>query len=143
MAKMFQGSQKPLLLIGHGAVISRAGKAISQLAEKLKAPITNTLLGKGAFPETHRLSLGMLGMHGTAYANKALTMCDLILSIGSRWDDRINGNPAKFCIGAKKLHVDIDPAEMGKIVQPDASAIGDARLIIEELIKHVEPLDTK
>jgi len=143
LAKAIKGSQRPVLLIGHGAVISRAGEAIKKLAEKLKAPVTNTLLGKGAFPETHPLSLGMLGMHGTAYANKALTRCDLIFSIGSRWDDRINGNPSKFCIGAKKLHVDIDPAEMGKIVQPDASATGDARVIIEELIKHVEPLDTK
>ncbi len=142
LAKMFKGAKKPLLLIGHGAVISRAGKAIMELAEKLKAPITNTLLGKGAFPETHPLSLGMLGMHGTAYANKAVISCDLICSIGSRWDDRINGNPSEFCIGAKKLHIDIDPAEMGKILQPDASAVGDARLIVEELIKHVEPLNT-
>ena len=143
MAKMFKGSKKPLLLIGHGAVISRAGKAVMQLAEKLKAPVTNTLLGKGAFPETHQLSLGMLGMHGTAYANKALTMCDLILSVGSRWDDRINGNNNEFCMGAKKLHIDIDPAEIGKIVKPDASCVGDARLIVEELIKHVEPLETQ
>jgi len=143
MAKMFKGSQKPLLLIGHGAVISRAGKAVVQLAEKLKAPVTNTLLGKGAFPETHQLSLGMLGMHGTAYANKALTMCDLILSVGSRWDDRINGNNNEFCLGAKKLHIDIDPAEIGKIVKPDASCVGDARLIVEELLKHVEPLETE
>jgi len=143
MAKMFKGAKKPLLLIGHGAVISRAGKAIMELAEKLNCPVTNTLLGKGAFPETHRLSLGMLGMHGTAYANKALILCDLILSIGSRWDDRINGNPAEFCIGAKKLHIDIDPAEMGKIIQPDASVVGNARLVVEELVKLVEPIDTK
>ncbi len=143
LAQLIKGSKKPLLLVGHGAVISHAGKAIKELAEKLGAPVTNTLLGKGAFPETHPLSLGMLGMHGTAYANKALTRCDLIFSIGSRWDDRINGNNAEFCIGAKKLHVDIDPAEMGKIVQPDASVVGDARLIIEELVKLVKPLNTK
>lgn len=143
LAKAINGSKRPLLLVGHGAVIAQAGPAIKKLAEKLNAPVTNTLLGKGAFPETNPLSLGMLGMHGTAYANKALTRCDLIFSIGSRWDDRINGNNAEFCLGAKKLHVDIDPAEMGKIVKPDASAVGDARLIIEELVKHVEPLDTK
>lgn len=141
-AKLFQGSKKPLLLIGHGAVIARASKAVFALAEKLKAPVTNTLLGKGAFPETHPLSLGMLGMHGTAYANKALINCDLICSIGSRWDDRINGNNDEFCIGAKKLHIDIDPAEIGKIVKPDASLVGDAREIVEELVKHVQPLDT-
>ncbi len=143
MAKIFKGSKRPLLLIGHGAVIARAGKAIRELAEKLRSPVTNTLLGKGAFPETDRLSLGMLGMHGTAYANKALTMCDVILSIGSRWDDRINGNNQEFCLGAKKLHIDVDPAEIGKIVKPDAYCVGDARLIVEELVKHVEPLETQ
>ncbi len=142
MAKMFKGSKKPLLVIGHGVIISGASSAVRELALKLKAPVTNTLLGKGAFPETHPLSLGMVGMHGTAYANKALTGCDLICSIGCRWDDRINGNNDEFCIGAKKLHIDIDPAEIGKIVQPDAHVIGDAKLVVEELIKHVEPLET-
>ena len=143
MAKMFKGSKKPLLLVGHGAVIAEAENAVRALACKLKSPVVNTLLGKGVFSETDPLCLGMLGMHGTAYANKALTNCDLICSIGCRWDDRINGNNDEFCIGAKKLHIDIDPAEIGKIVQPDASVVGDARLVVEELIKHVEPLDTK
>ncbi len=143
MAKMFKGSKRPLLLVGHGAVLSGASRAVKELAYKLRSPVTNTLLGKGCFSETDPLSLGMLGMHGTAYANKALTRCDLICSIGSRWDDRINGNNAEFCLGAKKLHIDIDPAEIGKIVKPDASCVGDARLIVEELVKHVEPLDTK
>ena len=143
IAGLFNGSTRPLLLVGHGAVLSRAGDAIKKLAYKLQAPVTNTLLGKGEFPETDPLSLGMLGMHGTAYANKALTRCDLICSIGSRWDDRINGNPQKFCVGAKKIHIDIDPAEMGKIVLPDASCTGDARGIVEELIKYVKPGDTK
>ena len=142
MAKMFKGSKKPLLLVGHGAVIANAEQAVRALARKLKSPVTNTLLGKGVFPETDPLSVGMLGMHGTAYANKALTNCDLVCSIGCRWDDRINGNNDEFCIGAKKLHIDIDPTEIGKIVQPDASVVGDARLVVEELIKHVQPLDT-
>lgn len=143
MAKLFKNSKRPLLLVGHGAVISRAGDAIKKLARKIQAPVTNTLLGKGEFPETDPLSLGMLGMHGTAYANKALTRCDLICSIGSRWDDRINGNPNKFCVGAKKLHIDVDPAEINKIVKPDAQCIGDARLVVEELLKHVKPCDSK
>ncbi len=143
MAKMFKGAKRPLLLVGHGAVLSRAGDAVAKLARKLNSPVTNTLLGKGEFPETDPLSLGMLGMHGTAYANKALTRCDVICSIGSRWDDRINGDTKKFCVGAKKLHIDIDPAEIKKIVQPDASCVGDARLIVEELVKFVEPCDTK
>jgi len=143
MTGMFKGSQKPLLLVGHGAVISRAHKEILALAEKLQAPVINTLLGKGAFPESHPLSLGMVGMHGTAYANKALINCDLILSIGSRWDDRINSNNEEFCIGAKKLHIDIDPAEINKIVKPDYSIVGDIKQVLQELIKHVKPLDTE
>ncbi len=142
MAKMFKGAKKPLLLIGHGAVIANAGDAIKRLAEKLHAPVTNTLLGKGEFPETHKLSLGMLGMHGTAYANKALINCDLILSIGSRWDDRINGNNNEFCVNAKKLHIDVDFAEINKIVKPDAWVVGNAKEVVEELVKLVEPLDT-
>ncbi len=142
MAKMFKGSKKPLLLIGHGAVLAKAGDAIHKLAQKLRAPVTNTLLGKGEFPETDPLSLGMLGMHGTAYANKALVNCDLILSIGSRWDDRINGNNNEFCVNAKKLHIDIDFAEINKIVKPDAWVVGNAKEVVEELVKLVEPLDT-
>lgn len=143
MAKMFKGCKKPLLLVGHGAVISHADKILRTFVEKLRSPVANTLLGKGAFPETHPLSLGMIGMHGTAYANKALINCDLICSIGARFDDRVNSNNEEFCIGAKKLHIDIDPAEINKIVKPDAFVIGDARLVLEELINYVEPLDTK
>lgn len=142
MAELLSKAKRPLLLAGHGAIISGASEEVKALSEKLKAPVTTTLLGKGAFPETHELSLGMLGMYGTAYANKALLTCDLIMSIGSRWDDRINGNPNKFCVNAKKLHIDIDPAEIGKIVKPDAYAIGDAKLILQQLIKKVKPSNT-
>jgi len=142
IAKLLKASKRPLLLAGHGIVIAKASAQMRKFAEKLNAPVVNTLLGKGAFPETHPLSLGMVGMHGTAYANKALTGCDLIFSIGSRWDDRINGNNAEFCVGAKKIHVDIDPAEIRKIVVPDAYCIGDAKLVLEELLELVDPLDT-
>ena len=79
------------------------------MAEKLQAPVTTTLLGKGAFPETNDLSVGMLGMHGTAYANKTVVDCDLIMAIGARWDDRITGKLSEFCPDAKKIHLDIDP----------------------------------
>lgn len=144
LAKALKNSKKPLLLVGHGVLISGASQVVIKLAEKLKAPVTTTLLGKGAIPENHPLCLGFLGMHGTAYANKAVSECDLIFSIGSRWDDRIT--PAKierFCPQAMKLHVDIDPAEINKIVVPDVSVVGDAKLIIEELLKLIEPADTK
>lgn len=138
VSNFFEAAKKPLLLVGRGAVISRAGKYIQKLAEKLQAPVTNTLLGKGAFPETHALSLGMLGMHGTAYANKAVTECDLICSIGSRWDDRIVGTYETFCPQAKKIHIDIDPAEIGKVIRPDASLIGDAKAVLQRLIPQVK-----
>lgn len=143
LAALIKESRRPLLLVGHGALLSGASKEVRKLAEVLRAPVTNTLLGKGAFPESHSLSMGMLGMHGTAYANYALDGCDLIFSIGSRFDDRINGNNQEFCKNAKKLHIDIDPAEIDKIVQTDASVCGDARLILEELLKHVDPLNTE
>ncbi len=144
LADTIKGSKKPLLLIGHGVVISQAHKQVLALAEKLGAPVTSTLLGMGGFPEDHDLSVGFLGMHGPAYANKAVAECDLIFSIGSRWDDRIT--PAKiekFCPTAKKCHIDIDPAEINKILVPDASCVGDAKLILEKLIELVKPLDTK
>ncbi len=142
-AKLFKGSKKPLLLVGHGAVISKAHKEVLALAEKLKCPVATTLLGKGAFPESHPLSLGMIGMHGTAYSNKALIGCDLICSIGSRWDDRVNTNNAEFCLGAKKLHIDIDQGEINKIVRPDSYLIGDAKEILTEILKQIEPLETE
>ncbi|OED34752.1 acetolactate synthase, large subunit, biosynthetic type [PVC group bacterium (ex Bugula neritina AB1)] len=143
MAELLAHAERPLILAGHGILISRAGEEIISLAEKLQAPVTNTLLGKGSFPETHPLSLGMLGMHGTAYANKALVRCDLIFSIGSRWDDRINGDNSRFCINAKKLHIDIDPSEINKIVKPDAYVIGDARTVLKELLPLIKSSDTK
>ena len=141
-AEYLSRSRKPVLYIGQGAVIAGAGKAITQLAEKLQAVVVNTLLAKGAMSEDHPLHLGMLGMHGTAYANKAVMNCDLIFSIGARWDDRIVGKLSEFCPGAPKLHLDIDPAEFGKIVQPEVSMVGDARRGIEALLPLVRKLET-
>lgn len=143
MAEALSRSKRPLLYVGHGAVLSGAGPEIKKLAETLKAPVVNTLLGKGAFPETSDLSLGMLGMHGTAYANKAVVDCDLIFSIGGRWDDRITGKLSEFCPNALKLHIDIDPAEINKVVRPDLYCVGDAKHVLRELNKFVTPADTK
>jgi acetolactate synthase-1/2/3 large subunit len=137
-AEILSAARRPLLYVGHGAVISNAGKAVIRLAEKLRAPMVNTLLGKGAADETHPLHLGMLGMHGTAYANKAVDACDCIMAIGARWDDRITGKLDEFCLGASKIHIDIDPAEFGKMVVPDVAIQGDARLVLDELIPQVE-----
>jgi acetolactate synthase-1/2/3 large subunit len=141
-AELIARARRPVLYVGHGAVISGAGKAVLALAEKLRAPIVNTLLGKGAADETHPLHLGMLGMHGTAYANKAVTHCDLILAIGARWDDRITGKVDEFCTKATKIHLDVDPAEFNKVLRPDLCLLGDARVVLEQLLPLVEPLDT-
>ena len=141
-AALFSKSKRPVLYVGHGSVISNAGRAIYQLAEKLQAPVVNTLLGKGAVAEDKPLHLGMLGMHGTAYANKAVANCDLIMAIGARWDDRITGKLSEFCPDAAKLHIDIDPAEFGKIVRPDVSLEGDARMVVEDLLPLVEKCDS-
>ncbi len=143
IAEALNRSKKPVILAGHGAIISDASEALRKLAEKINAPVTSTLLGKGAFPESHRLSLGMLGMHGTAYANKALVECDLIMSIGSRYDDRIVGQPLRFCRNAVRIHIDIDRAEIGKMIKCQHWCVGDARMIVEELTKHVTRLDTQ
>jgi acetolactate synthase-1/2/3 large subunit len=142
-ARLLSESKRPLLYVGQGAVIADAGKATTTLAEKLRAPVVNTLLGKGAVDEHHPLHLGMLGMHGTAYANKAVADCDLIMAIGARWDDRITGKLEEFCTDAIKIHVDIDPAEFGKILHADLSILGDARLVAEDLIPLVEMAETE
>jgi acetolactate synthase-1/2/3 large subunit len=142
-ARLLMRARRPVLLVGQGAVIAGAGKAVTALAEKLRSPVVNTLLGKGAMDETHPLHLGMLGMHGTAYANKAVDGCDLILGIGVRWDDRICAKATEFCVGATKIHIDIDPAEINKIVRPDVAICGDARLVVEDLLPQVAPLETE
>jgi len=142
-AELLKAAKRPLLYVGNGAVIADAGKAVLSLAEKMRAPIVNTLLGKGAADETHPLHLGMLGMHGTAYANKAVVDCDLIMAIGARWDDRITGKVDEFCTDAVKIHIDVDPAEFGKIIECDVYLQGDARLVVEDLVPLVEPCDTE
>jgi acetolactate synthase-1/2/3 large subunit len=141
-AALLAKSRRPLLYVGHGAVIANAGRAILQLAEKLQSPMVNSLLGKGACPEDHPLHLGMLGMHGTAYANKAVEHCDLIMAIGARWDDRITGKLSEFCKDAVKIHIDIDPAEINKTIVPDVAIVGDARLVIEDLLPLAGRLDS-
>jgi acetolactate synthase-1/2/3 large subunit len=143
MAEAIAKSQRPLILVGHGAMISGAQDEILRLAETLQAPVTNTLLAKGVFPETHPLSLSWLGMHGTAYANKAICECDLLLNIGSRFDDRILGDPDQFCKNATILHIDIDAAEIGKMITPHIACVGDACEVVAELNKHVAPLNTE
>ncbi|MCL2295312.1 MAG: biosynthetic-type acetolactate synthase large subunit [Spirochaetes bacterium] len=132
-ARLLTEAKKPIIMIGHGAIISKAHKVISFLVEKMRIPVVNTLLGKGCFPETNELNLGMPGMHGTAYANKALEECDLIMAIGARWDDRVTSKVDAFCAKAKKIHIDIDPAEINKVIQVDLDIVGDAKKIVEAI----------
>lgn len=141
-ARLIAGAKRPVILAGQGCMIARADKELMHLAETLNCPVTSTLLGKGVFPENHPLALGMLGMHGTAYANKAMIECDLLINVGSRFDDRIIGQPAKFCQNAKIIHIDIDPAEAGKMIRPDVMIVGDAKAALAEINEKIGPLET-
>ncbi|MDR0993420.1 MAG: biosynthetic-type acetolactate synthase large subunit [Verrucomicrobiota bacterium] len=142
MAEALAGSRRPVILAGHGAVLAHAEEEVKELAETVRSPVTATLLGKGVFPESHPLSLGMPGMHGTAYANRALVGCDLVISVGARMDDRILGDPRQFCRNAVKIHIDVDGAEFGKFVRADISCQGDAKAVLRDLLPLVKKGDT-
>ena len=141
--ELINNAKRPVILAGQGAMIAKADGELMEFAKKIDCPVTSTLLGKGVFPETHELSLGMLGMHGTAYANKAMVECDLLINIGSRFDDRIIGRPDKFCADAKIVHVDIDIAEMDKMITPDVQVVGDAKVALQQLIEQVDASENK
>ena len=131
---LIRTSRRPLLYVGGGAIVSSAHEEIKQLAELFNIPTTTTLMGIGAFDENHPLSLGMLGMHGTAYANFAVTDCDLLICLGARFDDRVTGKLDEFASYAKVIHVDIDPAEVGKNRTPQVPIVGDVRTVLTELL---------
>lgn len=142
IAAAFRRSKRPLILAGHGVLISKAESELKLLAENLNAPVATTLLGKGCFPESHPLALGWLGMHGSAYSNMAAMDCDLIMSIGSRYDDRILGDPKVFCRDATRIHIDIDPSEMGKMIKCHHYCVSDAMPALEALNERATRLDT-
>lgn len=134
---LLQQAQKPLLYVGGGAVISGAHAEIAQLAKHFQIPVTNTLMGKGAFDEQNPLAVGMLGMHGTAYANFAVSECDLLVAVGARFDDRVASNLELFAQHAKIIHIDIDPAEVGKCKAPDVPIVGDVKTVLTELLSRL------
>nr|YP_009163595.1 acetohydroxyacid synthetase large subunit [Triparma laevis]BAS19049.1 acetohydroxyacid synthetase large subunit [Triparma laevis] len=133
--KMIRQASQPLLYVGGGAVISNSHQELLKLAELFSIPVTTTLMGKGSFNEKHSLSLGMLGMHGTAYANFAVSECDLLIAVGTRFDDRVTGKLDEFACHAQVLHLDIDPAEVGKNRLPQLALVGDVKQILSELLK--------
>jgi acetolactate synthase-1/2/3 large subunit len=135
-------SRRPVLYVGGGVITSGAAEELREFAEKAQIPVTTTLLGKGAIPEDHPLSLGMVGMHGTYYANYAVSHSDLLIAIGARFDDRVTGRLDTFATQAKVIHIDIDAAEMGKNVRPHHALNGDAKLILQELIARLEAPQT-
>jgi acetolactate synthase-1/2/3 large subunit len=141
-AELIEGSKRPVLYVGGGAIHSNAAPELLALAEKLNAPVTTTLHGLGAFPEHHPLSMGMLGMHGTWYSNMAVFESDLLISVGARFDDRVTGRTSDFAPKAKKIHIDIDPAAISKNIVVDVPIVGDVKPILEKLLTHVRALDT-
>ncbi|MBD2101226.1 biosynthetic-type acetolactate synthase large subunit [Leptolyngbya sp. FACHB-261] len=136
--KLLQESHRPLLYAGGGAVMAGAHAEVKQLAERLQMPVTTTLMGKGCFDENHSLAVGMLGMHGTAYANFAVQECDLLVAVGARFDDRVTGKLNEFAPHAKVIHIDIDPAEVGKNRGPQVPIVGDVKQVLAELLRHLQ-----
>jgi acetolactate synthase-1/2/3 large subunit len=135
-------SKKPILYAGAGVIHSGATKELLELARAIKAPVTTSLLGLGAFPEMDALSLGMLGMHGFEYTNLAVAECDLLIGIGARFDDRVTGKPDEFAQHAKKIHIDVDPSSINKTVRVDYPVVGDVKQVLRELNKLVKGADT-
>ncbi len=141
--KLIKEAKKPLIIAGAGILKAKASEDLREFAEKTDTPVTMTLLGLGTFSGNHELSLGMLGMHGTVYANYATDEADLIIAAGIRFDDRITGNPEKFCPKAKIIHIDIDPAEIEKNKRADVPIVGDLKNVLTELNKELEQLKHK
>jgi len=134
-AQMILKSKKPVIMAGGGAILSGAAKEVKELAELAKIPVTMTLMGLGSFPGSHKLSMGMLGMHGTYYANKAVQNADLLIGIGVRFDDRVTGRTADFAPHAKIMQIDIDPTSIRKNVRVDLPVVGDVKNVLKDTLK--------
>lgn len=137
-AEALMAAERPVIYAGGGVRYANAHEELFQLATRLNAPVTTTLMGLGCFPTDHPLSLGMLGMHGTKYANLAVQEADVLLAVGARFDDRVTGKIASFAPKARIIHIDVDAAEIGKNVRVDIPVVGDARIALAELLKHVQ-----
>ena len=140
-AEVINAAERPIIMAGHGIDISGAAEELLQLATRGNIPVVSTLHGVGTFPEKHPLSFGMLGMHGLAYANFSMRQTDCIIGLGTRFDDRAVGKPDEFGPGAKVVHIDIDPAEIGKVLETDVPIVGDLKLTLQKLLPLIEDRD--
>jgi acetolactate synthase-1/2/3 large subunit len=136
-AELLAKAEKPVILAGGGVIISNASQELTQMAELLMAPVATTFMGKGCFPEIHPLSIGSIGMHGNPVANKLLCEADVLLAVGTRFSDRSTGNLGSFCAPTKKIHIDIDAAEIGKNVNVDVPIVGDAKKALKDLYERL------
>ncbi len=141
--KLIEASEKPIVFVGGGAVISNASDELAAFVEKLDAPVTDSLMGKGAFNGNDPRYLGMLGMHGTKAANYGVSQCDLLITVGARFSDRVTGNPKRFATNAKIVQIDIDAVEINKNIIVDASVIGDAAKVLRKLTERMDQMDHK
>jgi acetolactate synthase-1/2/3 large subunit len=139
-AELIRAAKRPVILAGHGVIQSNAREQALALAERLQIPIATTLLGLGGVPATHPLQLGMMGMHGEAWVNQAIQQSDLLIACGMRFDDRVTGTIASYAPNAKKIHIEIDPAEINKNVKVDVALIGDLAEMLEILLPHLAPI---
>ncbi len=139
--ELINGAKRPLILAGQGVIKSGAMREVLEFAEKTHTPIAVTLLGIGGVPGDHPLFLGMMGMHGEAYVNYAIQQADLLLAFGMRFDDRITGDIDTFSPNSRKIHIEIDPAELNKVIQVDVGIIGDLKTVLSQIIPHVEEAD--
>jgi acetolactate synthase-1/2/3 large subunit len=135
---MINAAQRPVLYLGGGVIKAEASDLASRFAETANLPAVTTLMARGAIPDSHPLALGMPGMHGCYTATTAMQKADLLIAVGARFDDRVTGDPTRFAPGAKIIHIDVDPAEIGKIRNPDIPIVGDARAVLEQLIAEME-----
>ena len=138
-ARLINEAERPLILAGHGLILSDALDELKELAEVGQIPVITTLLGISSFPDDHVLCVGMPGMHGMAYASLAIEEADLLVALGMRFDDRITGNTSAFATRSKKIHVDIDPSEIGKNIKVDVPIVGDLKRVLTSLNKKVQP----
>ena len=133
-ASLIRAAKRPVILAGHGILQSNAGEQVRTLAERMQIPVGVTLLGLGAFPASHPLNLGMMGMHGESWVNDSIQQADLLIACGMRFDDRVIGTPATYAPNAKKIHIEIDPAEINKNIKADVALVGDLRQVLEQLL---------